>query len=313
MGASISSISTATVTVLASDHPYGRFVFTPAYRPLLNMQESGSVEVVVTREFGTRGQVIVEVQTISSNNTQTSPFLNDVPNIQQLVENRYCLTCALYLNVMLMICPYSQVATTNEDYTATSETLIFNTGETSKSFFINIIADSEPEIDEYIFAVITRVELNQSSLEAVDTSVLPSPVPGNDSLAIVVIAENDDARGVVDLLESAVTTSEPSQNFISIRRSAGRFGNLSVQWQAVTNTADPSDISPLGGVIVIPSGVTTVPVPIAILQDDIPEFSEMFTVQLLGIAGGGRLGTVRSSTITIAASDDPNGAFGKHI
>ncbi len=205
----------------------------------------------------------------------------------------------------------SQLATTNEDYEAISTTLIFNNEETSKSFFINITGDSDPEINEYIFAVITRVELNQTSLEDVDTSVLPAVVPGNDSLAIFIITENDDARGVVQFSSAAVTTPEPSQDFITLQRSAGTFGNLSVQWQAIPITADPSDISPLAGVVVIPAGIRIVPLPIAILDDNIPEFSETFVVRLVGISGGGSLGTLRSSTVTAEASDDPNGAFGK--
>lgn len=202
------------------------------------------------------------------------------------------------------------MATTAEDYEAVSETLIFNNEETSKSFFVNVTADSDPEIDEYIFAVITRVELNQDSLETVDTSVLPTVVPGNDSLAILIIAENDDARGVVQFSAATVTTTEPSQEFISLQRSAGTFGNLTVQWQAIPDTADPSDFFPLGGVVAIPAGIRTVPLPVTILQDSTPEFSEMFMVRLLSVSGGGRIGTLSSSTITVEASDDPNGAFG---
>ena len=101
IGASITSVSSATITVQANDHPYGRFVFSPALRPLSNVQESGRVEVVVTREFGARGQVMVDVQTIPSENIQSNPFLNDVPNIQLLIDNRYVKIAGLSLMSML--------------------------------------------------------------------------------------------------------------------------------------------------------------------------------------------------------------------
>lgn len=158
--------------------------------------------------------------------------------------------------------------------------------------------------------MITGVELNQASLAAVDTTVLPSVVPGNDSLAVLIIAENDDARGVIEFTESTVTTAEPSEEFISVQRSEGTFGDLTVRWEAIPDTADVADYFPQGGVVIIPAGVRMVPLPIAILDDSEPEFPETFEVRLLSVSDG-RLGVRSTSIITIAASDDPNGAFGK--
>lgn len=89
VGASITSMSSATVSVQASDHPYGRFVFSPALRPMQGVQEAGRVQVVVTREFGALGQVMVDVQTVSSQNIATNPLLSSLPGLQQLIDNRY--------------------------------------------------------------------------------------------------------------------------------------------------------------------------------------------------------------------------------
>ena len=104
---------------------------------------------------------------------------------------------------------------------------MFGGGVTSQSFNLSILQDTTPEIDEYIFIAITDVQLNESSLEVVDTGALPSVAPGNDSVAFIVISENDDARGVVQLSTSSVETSEPSQEFISVTRAAGTFGEVS--------------------------------------------------------------------------------------
>ena len=225
------------------------------------------------------------------------------------------LLIALHVTVLFINIHYyySQIATTNEDYDNITETLTFANGETSRSFFISIREDSTPELDEYLFAIITRVELNQESLASVDTSVLPSVVSGNESLAILIIAENDDARGVVQFVDAALTTLEPSQDFVMVQRSAGRFGNLTVQWEATPDTADSADYTPRGGVVTIPANIQVVALPLLILDDNEPEFSEEFVVRLLSVSGGGRLGVINSTVISIEANDDPNGAFGKKL
>ena len=119
------------------------------------------------------------------------------------------------------------MAETGLDYIARSGSLVFGEGVTSQSFNLSISQDTVPEISEYIFVAITSVQLNESSVDVVDTGALPSVAVGNDSVAFIVIGENDDARGVVQLSAAIVETSEPSQQFISITRQAGTFGQVS--------------------------------------------------------------------------------------
>jgi len=78
----------STVTVRANDHPYGRFVFSQAFRPLEVGEGVGNVEVTVTREFGTVGMVRVEFATITSDNLLASPALVGIIDVAQLVRNR---------------------------------------------------------------------------------------------------------------------------------------------------------------------------------------------------------------------------------
>jgi len=78
----------STVTVRANDHPYGRFVFSQAFRPLEVGEGVGNVEVTVTREFGTVGMVRVEFATIASDNLLASPALVGIIDVAQLVRNR---------------------------------------------------------------------------------------------------------------------------------------------------------------------------------------------------------------------------------
>lgn len=88
VGASITSVSAATITVQANDHPYGLFVFSPAFRPLRGVAESGRVEVVVTREFGSIGQVMVGVETVQSRDLETNQFISGLLDVQQFRDNR---------------------------------------------------------------------------------------------------------------------------------------------------------------------------------------------------------------------------------
>lgn len=119
-----------------------------------------------------------------------------------------------------------QVADTGVDYVAVSGSLVFEQGVTSRSFSLSLLEDTAPETDEYIFLAITNVQLNQSSVDVADPGALPSVVPGNDSVAFIVISANDDAMGVVELSGNRVETPEPSQGFISVTRQAGTFGEV---------------------------------------------------------------------------------------
>ena len=87
-GARLGPVAMATITVEANDHPYGQFVFTSAYRPLLGNTEGSVVEVVITREFGTLGQVTVDFASIASSGLVTDSALVGVIDVQELIDAR---------------------------------------------------------------------------------------------------------------------------------------------------------------------------------------------------------------------------------
>ena len=66
--------------------------------------------------------------------------------------------------------PCSELATSGADYTFTSGTLEFASGEVTQSFSLFISDDTLPEVSEYVFIAITSVELDESSVDTVDTS-----------------------------------------------------------------------------------------------------------------------------------------------
>ena len=62
--------------------------------------------------------------------------------------------------------------------------------------------------------------------------------------------------------------------------------------------------------VTLKRGESSAPLPITIIDDNLPEPSETFTVSLGQVSGGGVLGTITQTNVVIYVSDDPNGAFG---
>lgn len=72
------------------------------------------------------------------------------------------------------------------------------------------------------------------------------------------------------------------------------------------------DYSVASSDVVLLEGETSKAVPIYIINDINPEVEESFYVQLLNqTTGGALLGSLTRAIITIEASDDPFGSFGK--
>ena len=87
-----------------------------------------------------------------------------------------------------------------------------------------------------------------------------------------------------------------------------------MQWETTPTTASTSDYAPPGGTITFLPGVTNTTLPLTIIDDSLPEFSESFILRLIpaSVSGGARVGVVQSTVVNILANDDPNGALGKH-
>lgn len=74
------------------------------------------------------------------------------------------------------------------------------------------------------------------------------------------------------------------------------------------------DYSVASSDVVLLEGETSKAVPIYIINDINPELEETFYVQLLNqTTGGALLGSLTRAVITIEASDDPFGSFGKGV
>ncbi|CAI8030499.1 Adhesion G-protein coupled receptor V1 [Geodia barretti] len=204
-----------------------------------------------------------------------------------------------------------QLAVAGGDYTANhlavssleeaDLTKSFSSAQSAVTVFLNWM--------RYHFIAIIFVELDLTLWRMLTALLLPTSASGNGSLAFVVIAENDDARGVLQLSSSTYEAEESSQNFVTVSRGAGSFGTVTVDWEAVAITAQSSDFTPQSGSVVLADGVSSTQLPLSIVDDTEPEFSETLTVSLVGSGRGARLDGILSATVTILTSDDPNGAL----
>lgn len=86
---------------------------------------------------------------------------------------------------------------------------------------------------------------------------------------------------------------------------------MSVDWEAMAITAQSSDFFPRSGTVEIAAGAASAELPLSIIDDSDPEFSETLSVSLVNVSGGARMGSIQTATITILSNDDPNGALGK--
>jgi G-protein coupled receptor 98 len=269
---SSSGDSVAVLTVQSNDEPHGLFVFSPGNRPLRVIEANSKAKLTVVRELGKMGNVTVFYQTI-----KYSHFANN--------------------------------ATEGIDYNKTSGMLNFGVGEVQKSFEVTIYDDGIPELDESIFVNLTSAVLISGLSSAINSPRVGSRSEGG--LAEIIIKENDNPYGVMQLSSSSVNVSEPNNGpFLEIHRTAGKFGSVTVKWDAVGGSATGGgvDFTPDSGTVIFAAQQMSAAIPIQILNDIAPEFDEQFSVRIIDV-GVAHLGLPSSSAITIQQNDDPNGAF----
>uniref|UniRef100_A0A096MK89 Adhesion G-protein coupled receptor V1 n=1 Tax=Rattus norvegicus TaxID=10116 RepID=A0A096MK89_RAT len=279
---SLGVLSSATLTILASDDPHGVFIFPNKTRPISVEEATQNVTLSIIRLKGLMGEVAISYATIDD--MEKPPYFP--PNLAR--------------------------ATQGGDYISASGLALFRANQTEAMITISILDDDEPERSESVF-----IELFNSSLvDKVQNRPIPhSPRlgPKVETVAHLIIVANDDAFGTVQLSAPTVRVAENHVGpIINVTRTGGAFADVSVKFKAVPITAATGeDYSIASSDVVLLEGETTKAVPIYIIDDIYPELEEAFLVQLLNeTTGGATLGPLREAVITIDASDDPFGLFG---
>ncbi|KAJ8285558.1 hypothetical protein GJAV_G00028220 [Gymnothorax javanicus] len=271
----------ATVTILATDDPYGLFLFSESSRPIRVPEANADVILTIVREKGLMGSVKVTYGTLAD----ASPLPFGTPGVGR--------------------------ASAGSDFIALMGSVTFIANQTEANITLRVLDDQDPERAESIFVELISVQLVKG---VQDRPILHSPRLGfgNVAVAQVIVEASDDAFGVLQLSTSAVSVTEHYVGpIINVTRIGGIFADVSVKFRAVPMTARVGDdFSVASSDVVLLEGESSKPVSIYIINDIIPEVEETFRIELLNqTTGGAMLGTPTQAIITILPSDDPFGAF----
>ncbi|KAB0406077.1 hypothetical protein E2I00_004999, partial [Balaenoptera physalus] len=275
----------ATLIVLASDDPYGVFIFSEKNRPIKVEEATQNITLSIIRLKGLLGRVKVTYATLDD--MEKLPYFP--PNLAR--------------------------ATQGKDYIPASGFALFRANQSEATITISILDDDEPERSESLFIEL----LNSTLIEKVQNRPIPnSPClgPKVETIAHLIIIANDDAFGILQLSAPIVRVAENHVGpIINVTRTGGAFADVSVKFKAVPITAIAGeDYSIASSDVVLLEGETSKAVPIYIINDIYPELEESFLVQLLNeTTGGAKLGALTEAIIIIEASDDPYGLFGFQI
>ena len=179
-------------------------------------------------------------------------------------------------------------ATAGEDYTAVSDTLTFADGVTSQTITVPITDDTLDESDEDF------------------TVTLSNPGGGatlGNTIATVTIVD-DDNPGELAIDSAAQVDENAGTVTLTVTRTGGSDGEVSVDFATANGTATSGeDYTSNSGTLTFADGETSKTVVITILDDDIDEPNEDFTVGLSNVVGA-TLGN-DSATVTIIDDDNP--------
>uniref|UniRef100_A0A4W5KVH4 Calx-beta domain-containing protein n=1 Tax=Hucho hucho TaxID=62062 RepID=A0A4W5KVH4_9TELE len=198
----------ATVTVLASDDPYGVFVFSESSRPVRLPEGHTLVTLTIHRQRGLMGRVRVTYGTLSE--ADAAPFMT--PGVGRANEGN--------------------------DFVPLLESVVFAANQIEAKVTLRVLDDEEPERDESVFMELISVNLIGGGQH--ERLIVQSPRlgPKAEIVAQVIIEANDDAFGFLQLSAPAVNVAENYVGpIINVTRIGGIFADVSVKFSAVPMTA----------------------------------------------------------------------------
>ncbi|XP_056157733.1 adhesion G-protein coupled receptor V1 isoform X2 [Lampris incognitus] len=273
--------TSSTLTILASDDPYGVFVFADDTRLVRLPEADSTVDLTIRRHRGLMGKVRVTYKTLS----EADPAPYTTPGVGRASEGR--------------------------DFVPVLQSVVFSANQSEANISIQVLDDEDPERDESVFVELISVHLIEGAQERLIAS---SPRLGLkvETVAQVIVEASDDAFGTLQLSTPAVSVAEHYVGpIINVTRIGGIFADVSVKFRAVPMTARVSeDYSVASSDVVLLEGESSKAVPIYIINDVVPELEETFRIELINqTTGGALLGELTRAIITILPSDDPFGAF----
>jgi hypothetical protein len=103
-----------------------------------------------------------------------------------------------------------------------------------------------------------------------------------------------------------ITVTEDGVNaMIEVRRFGNSSGTQTIAYSTANGTADGSDYTAQSGTLTFGPGVAVTGFNVPIVDDNVDEPAESFTVSLSAPTGGAQLGTTPSTEVTIIDNDPP--------
>jgi uncharacterized delta-60 repeat protein/uncharacterized repeat protein (TIGR01451 family) len=188
------------------------------------------------------------------------------------------------------------------DFTSVRGTLTFPPGVTNRTIVIPLYDDTEVELDETFYVVLTN---------ATGGAKLPGGIPTSSETATCVIIDNDFHSGRLNFSATNYFVSEgDGQVVVTVSRIGGNLGPLSVSVVTSNGTAIAGSdyIYTSNRLSWVHNETTPKTVVIPILDDSLVEGNETFTVNLVSPSVSGSIGSMGSATIVVG-DDDSYGAF----
>lgn len=182
-------------------------------------------------------------------------------------------------------------ASAGSDYTATNGTLVFGPGVTTQTFTVPINNDTGVEGDE-------TINLTLSNVQGGGGLTFPTS-------AVLTIIDNDtNVPGVLSLSSGNYNTAESGSATITVTRSGGSNGTVTVHYSVTGNTATAGqDFIAVSETLTFGPGEVTKTFSIPILTDGADESDETATITLSAPTGGATLGSPSTATLTILDDD----------
>jgi hypothetical protein len=186
-------------------------------------------------------------------------------------------------------------AVAGSDYTAASGTLTFAEGVISQTITISLMDDSVFEGNESF-----NIRLSNASGGA----TLSNPF---DTTINILENEPVPAAGSLQFSGSRFSVAEDATNLsITVTRTGGSYGSVTIDYESIDGTAiSGTDFVATSGTLTFGDGVTSQTISIPILDDELPESEESFSLRLLNVSPDAVLGNPDTTSITIIDDNDP--------
>jgi hypothetical protein len=175
-------------------------------------------------------------------------------------------------------------ATAGADYFAASGTLSFASGQAAQSFSVDVLPDFDAEGNEDF--TVTLANPLQASL-------------GTPAVATVNIGDND-AGGAIEFTSSVFTVTESEGvAFITVKRTGGAAGNVTVKLQASNGTASAADYPPFSQTLTLGPNQPGTFAFFTVVRDFTAEPPETVNLTLSNPTGGAVLGPKSTAVLWV--------------